>query len=189
MRGEHAVSVILDPIAGGLSPHTRGARLPDCGAIAAAGIIPACAGSTGSAVCLISAPQDHPRMRGEHYLTRYASLAIGGSSPHARGARLGDEAAHVRLGIIPACAGSTGRGTGCRRASWDHPRMRGEHAPPSVTSVKPLGSSPHARGARRDGDHHADSCGIIPACAGSTHPHRVAWLARGDHPRMRGEHK
>ena len=136
------------------------------------GIIPACAGSTvswslhtshiqGSSphargargtcsirpVCL----RDHPRMRGEHL--------------HVR------PALHVAQGIIPACAGSTSfvetvtpapagssphaRGAPTARQTrppppWDHPRMRGEHA------VR-LGLVARDRG-------------IIPACAGSTHP-------------------
>ena len=175
------------------------------------GIIPACAGSTdgngrigrllmGSSPHARGAPperagrkrqwRDHPRMRGEH-------LEEG----HLRA---------LRVGIIPACAGSTAR------FKWSKASLQG--------------SSPHARGAQRlanateriDGDHprmrgeHAvgDALrimvrGIIPACAGSTFGSSIpaAWRkgssphARGaplsgavdgnhveDHPRMRGEH-
>ena len=67
-------------------------------------------------------------MRGEH---------------HVHDVRIRD-----KVGIIPACAGSTSRES---TEQW------------SLT-----GSSPHARGARpyAPGQHSAQ--GIIPACAGST---------------------
>ena len=136
--------------------------------------------------------------------------SFGGSSPHTRGARLVREGAVTPVRIIPAYAGSTlddigpeareegssphTRGARCprpsrRRASRDHPRIRGEHPAPV----------PPARSARR----------IIPAYAGSTHgqgrslscsggssPHtRGAPRTQGkrlegfeDHPRIRGEH-
>ena len=71
-------------------------------------------------------------------------------------------------GIIPACAGSTGRASRRLRPRRDHPRVRGEHHfPHDLTWLRP-GSSPRARGALifhpRTGVH----TGIIPACAGST---------------------
>ena len=95
-----------------------------------------------------------------------------------------------RLGIIPACAGSTfclpswppnwlGSSPHARGAltssfeilplAWDHPRMRGEHLRLRAGVVHHVGgSSPHARGAR-------DGRG-------------VGLLCLRDHPRMRGEH-
>ena len=139
----------------------------------------------------MSALRDHPRMRGEH--------------------RLANSLLMHKIGIIPACAGSTrkhgtrkplqrgssphargapqARGRAASR-SWDHPRMRGEH----------------------DAQALAESglTGIIPACAGSTltlcdvmvfargsSPHARgaptapsrAFAVRLDHPRMRGEHR
>ena len=154
------------------------------------GIIPACAGSTPSDMCVISVMQgssphargarvvdsllmhivgDHPRMRGEHRFSH---------APIDSGRR-----------IIPACAGSTvlsyqisnpylgssphargalalfaGRGILLR----DHPRMRGEHD--GVLA----GESPYL--------------GIIPACAGSTAMRFSSRNPFQDHPRMRGEH-
>ena len=93
----------------------------------------------------------------------------GGSSPHTRGARGAGPSGPVSTRIIPAYAGSTrGRGT-CLSPTWDHPRIRGEHA---------VG---YSRLQRRNG--------IIPAYAGSTT--QSPWRRRGeeDHPRIRGEHK
>ena len=93
-----------------------------------------------------------------------------------------------RLGIIPACAGSTRRTA--RRASrpGDHPRMRGEHLAASEMEPCYEGSSPHARGALRQGPHRRTQGGIIPACAGSTAPCAATRRSPRDHPRMRGEH-
>ena len=73
-------------------------------------------------------------------------------------------------GIIPACAGSTTASRSRSGASWDHPRMRGEHLERILTVDMSEGSSPHARGAPLAVyvDRHA--VGIIPACAGSTCP-------------------
>ena len=46
--------------------------------------------------------------------------------------------------------------------------MCGEHAFQANDKVVYQGSSPHVRGARHCRDHVTYSCGIIPACAGST---------------------
>ena len=73
----------------GSSPHARGARRTGGGAVDHAGIIPACAGSTSSTRLIASSSGDHPRMRGEHSCTTLRDVPILGSSPHARGARIG----------------------------------------------------------------------------------------------------
>ena len=52
-----------------------------------------------------------------------------------------------------------------------------------------LGSSPHTRGAQGWPCSRPPIVGIIPAYAGSTSPARDPGLGRGDHPRIRGEHK
>ena len=66
--------------------------------------------------------------------------------------------------------------------------MRGEHVHPVGSSLRPLGSSPHARGTLRSIWVTTCTAGIIPACAGNTHPVRFFAHESGDHPRMRGEH-
>ena len=107
-------------------------------------------------------------MRGEHVTIAVTELLLWGSSPHARGALwwVGDYS-DVN-GIIPACAGSTGRLRAAAEAERDHPRMRGEHAPRRTGRTAWRGSSPHARGALAP-VHLTHICdGIIPACAGST---------------------
>ena len=127
-------------------------------------------------------------MRGEHALGEEERWARLGSSPHARGAPGERVLGRLRLGIIPACAGSTSRDRRRPHTGWDHPRMRGEHflGPPVPTPAR--GSSPHARGAQVARLGHELAHGIIPACAGSTASRPYPWPAPRDHPRMRGEH-
>ena len=90
--------------------------------------------------------------------------------------------------IIPACAGSTHNPRRSSGANRDHPRMRGEHTRTPAPLVCNLGSSPHARGARRSEGRSDGLRGIIPACAGSTKTSWCSTTALRDHPRMRGEH-
>ena len=127
-------------------------------------------------------------MRGEHYALPSVWKPLPGSSPHARGAHVSRTQSRFPQGIIPACAGSTLRWTWTNRRPWDHPRMRGEHCGTFRHLRAAMGSSPHARGARRYvlGVHYRR--GIIPACAGSTTTRIRACPRRRDHPRMRGEH-
>ena len=88
VRGEHYTEIRDDYNRKGSSPRARGALgqplLYSCGG----GIIPACAGSTGSCHQTLTLPKDHPRVRGEHSLYGRGSLLALGSSPRARGAPL-----------------------------------------------------------------------------------------------------
>jgi len=91
-------------------------------------------------------------------------------------------------GIIPACAGSTGRASRRLRPRRDHPRVRGEHDTVWYDVPTGQGSSPRARGAHLPGRRCMWGSGIIPACAGSTPGWPPSRGRRGDHPRVRGEH-
>ena len=91
-------------------------------------------------------------------------------------------------GIIPACAGSTRPNLDCPRLWGDHPRMYGEHDNQQPDAYRPVGSSPHVRGARHHLHKIATRHGIIPACAGSTFNASFGALQNRDHPRMCGEH-
>ena len=127
-------------------------------------------------------------MRGEHFCRSLSLMPPAGSSPHARGAPHDSRHLVGRDGIIPACAGSTAAELIGEPWNWDHPRMRGEHPPSSESTSAMWGSSPHARGAPSYTPADGIEQGIIPACAGSTPLTTRLLLARGDHPRMRGEH-
>ena len=127
MRGEHYRHQRVVVRIAGSSPHARGALLPALGQELAAGIIPACAGSTGWTCARRRPSWDHPRMRGEHCKSVANCLLSSGSSPHARGALGGRSPAARTPGIIPACAGSTLSYPSGMHLYRDHPRMRGEH--------------------------------------------------------------
>ena len=146
MRGEHPWWVTCQDSCTGSSPHARGTQRLFVVLGVVVGIIPACAGNTGTLPSGVVYVRDHPRMRGEHLASAAAALAAAGSSPHARGTRcaVGADAGHA--GIIPACAGNTTLRYMLPQDDWDHPRMRGEHVATMATVVSLEGSSPHARG-------------------------------------------
>ena len=172
----------------GSSPHARGAHAIWRSLCLCQGIIPACAGSTRPVSRSGRGSGDHPRMRGEHCDYAVTHSINWGSSPHARGAPERGRRESRCFGIIPACAGSTSAGP-CRSCRpQDHPRMRGEHRMIPGTSLGEMGSSPHARGARRAPLDLVRREGIIPACAGSTSGKDLQKFLDRDHPRMRGEH-
>ena len=91
-------------------------------------------------------------------------------------------------GIIPACAGSTGRVLSFSLRERDHPRVRGEHRRSWPPAMHGEGSSPRARGALKARPAVLGCVGIIPACAGSTMRGEQVGALGGDHPRVRGEH-
>ena len=151
-------------------------------------IIPACAGNTSTPCVPPPHRRDHPRMRGEHRNSVFASASVLGSSPHARGTLFSVTICRIFAGIIPACAGNTSRIVRSLLGIWDHPRMRGEHMFDEVSGDRYEGSSPHARGTRLIVPMRGLARGIIPACAGNTWWNAVPAVASRDHPRMRGEH-
>ena len=114
MCGEHRIIKTLAVKGRGSSPHVRGALRVTDRRDRAAGIIPACAGSTDIALRGRWDTRDHPRMCGEHLVAIALSATWPGSSPHVRGALTISKWKHRLVGIIPACAGSTA--IACR--SW-----------------------------------------------------------------------
>ena len=188
MRGEHIPYQIGYRLEVGSSPHARGTLEAGAAHGWNLGIIPACAGNTSAIHGRANGARDHPRMRGEHIGEIFQFRSRRGSSPHARGTRIGNAINEPRNGIIPACAGNTRHLTVFCKLTWDHPRMRGEHPLRRTLSRIVAGSSPHARGTLELVSSVGCSPGIIPACAGNTvqcdRPHRDL----RDHPRMRGEH-
>ena len=188
VRGEHCSMLRAWGSTRGSSPRARGAQAVIVPPDLRQGIIPACAGSTTPAPGAAAPDGDHPRVRGEHPSTTRARWLITGSSPRARGARRLLPVRRQRMGIIPACAGSTGWHGYAADRDRDHPRVRGEHT--RRVKIRPMGrgSSPRARGAHPVHPVRLAPPGIIPACAGSTQSHPSPTYRGRDHPRVRGEH-
>ena len=109
VRGEHNVDLHTIASERGSSPRARGARPSGSLLMLSEGIIPACAGSTWGMRDLGTHLGDHPRVRGEHQQGSPPTLPLRGSSPRARGALIPRPPSAIASGIIPACAGSTGR--------------------------------------------------------------------------------
>ena len=107
MCGEHKWMPVAHSFHRGSSPHVRGALSIVFSSLSMFGIIPACAGSTGSRPACHQCHRDHPRMCGEHCRLRTQDRASVGSSPHVRGAHRPRVKGKGMTGIIPACAGST----------------------------------------------------------------------------------
>ena len=132
--------------------------------------------------------RDHPRVCGEHGFEWVCVKVVGGSSPRVRGALDLLGCVDLRVGIIPACAGSTGRLQTCSHPIRDHPRVCGEHSSILAPQFGQKGSSPRVRGAPTSDGSILALCGIIPACAGSTEVCTSRMLITRDHPRVCGEH-
>ena len=105
--GEHWGKDIDLAIRNGSSPRMRGARRYSRDSSRWARIIPAYAGSTTRKTLFSIGLWDHPRVCGEHFMTKDNALIVQGSSPRMRGAPCGITDNGTRQGIIPAYAGST----------------------------------------------------------------------------------
>ena len=188
MCGEHLAAAANGLHTVGSSPHVRGTPAAETDGERLAGIIPACAGNTGSTSQRSPATRDHPRMCGEHCLRRRPAYHRTGSSPHVRGTLPRSASGLLETGIIPACAGNTAPTASANRTFGDHPRMCGEHLIYRENVGWYEGSSPHVRGTLVWVRVCRAVVGIIPACAGNTAAQLMPSVNCGDHPRMCGEH-
>ncbi len=111
MRGEHQAPIRQRDRQNGSSPHARGTPIELDAHIDVERFIPACAGNTGAGALRSRSATVHPRMRGEHDPTQYASAFSTGSSPHARGTPQYRAAYKTMAWFIPACAGNTVAGS------------------------------------------------------------------------------
>ena len=187
-RGEYYVDLRLHICRDGSSPLSRGIPFRNGTERGARRIIPALAGNTTPQEPHTSIPRDHPRSRGEYFVTSTFASPAKGSSPLSRGIQSRHPADTAALGIIPALAGNTPTRSSGLPACWDHPRSRGEYRVGAPHGHAFFGSSPLSRGIRR---HRgvSDRCrGIIPALAGNTHRRSRGRCRRRDHPRSRGEY-
>ena len=188
VRGEHSFHRARANVAVGSSPRARGTPVRSTAPYQERRIIPACAGNTTSARSSNGGSPDHPRVRGEHHREPRRAKRRAGSSPRARGTQLEQITPELVTRIIPACAGNTCDRDGRDCTGADHPRVRGEHPGPNVSSDHATGSSPRARGTRARRMRSVECSRIIPACAGNTLTSRTGREVEADHPRVRGEH-
>ena len=150
-------------------------------------IIPTCVGKTLAIESFITAPPDHPHVRGENLSTLSSNANRFGSSPRAWGKRTKHGKSKKNLRIIPTCVGKTRARVGSPRTFRDHPHVRGENVSATARQGKLLGSSPRAWGKPSKGWESMSAYRIIPTCVGKT-SRAFCWVGVGaDHPHVRGE--
>ena len=186
--GEYQNVRFSDDWDGGSSPRMRGTRAVRAACGRAGGIIPAYAGNTSGYPYRRWRSWDHPRVCGEHKVDDSTGEGAWGSSPRMRGTHSRCRRAANVTGIIPAYAGNTMMTPRLTTATWDHPRVCGEHQCPANSAGTAGGSSPRMRGTLQTWLGGLVFRGIIPAYAGNT---TNCWGCRNrsrDHPRICGEH-
>ena len=129
---------------------------------------------------------DHPRSRGVYVDIAGDTYSVAGSSPLARGLLVHADLEIGFARIIPARAGFTLRTRRTATPIWDHPRSRGVYSWAINLPHFSLGSSPLARGLRRQTILPSLSSRIIPARAGFTQNFILIHFMARDHPRSRG---
>ena len=186
--GEHIWRSTVACICAGSSPRMRGTPMACFTFRVRYGIIPAYAGNTIASQTQVPRARDHPRVCGEHLKALASTFTSKGSSPRMRGTPSPIRSQKARAGIIPAYAGNTMVYVILHCHRRDHPRVCGEHRSRREESAGRRGSSPRMRGTPYGGVAELLLCGIIPAYAGNTRSTMISAAARGDHPRVCGEH-
>ena len=152
---------------GGSPPRARGRPAGVGPGLPARGLTPACAGTSRQASAGALQERAHPRVRGD-VVEDHVRLGVAqGSPPRARGRPTAS---------APHCARP--------RA---HPRVRGDvWWVGRVMSVE-AGSPPRARGRRFTSASRFATCGLTPACAGTSKCRPCPQSLVGAHPRVRGD--
>ena len=186
-RGENEATAMATWSVQGSSPLARGKPSANSLPYLSRRLIPARAGKTPALAAKSPKCAAHPRSRGENGLIPRVLSVGGGSSPLARGKPRRTRNDSVRPRLIPARAGKTCWLVVKLSECWAHPRSRGENFSGASESNSRCGSSPLARGKRREDRLTLTRLGLIPARAGKTVDIYVGDREGGAHPRSRGE--
>ena len=118
----------------GSSPRVRG-KLPGPGpGRRMPGLIPACAGKTGTGRASWMHGRAHPRVCGENRRRRPFRPGRRGSSPRVRGKPSHAMDGWFSIGLIPACAGKTYPQASTATFARAHPRVCGENTTPAKST-------------------------------------------------------
>ena len=167
-RGEHDLAHADVALIDGSSPLARGTLVRRRAARGHLRFIPAGAGNTTTPASRTARSPVHPRWRGEHSSSTWASVNTAGSSPLARGTHpVRQPRGHGRR-FIPAGAGNTPRWRSTAWSATVHPRWRGEHGAQGAAEMSAAGSSPLARGTQATRLRRPILFRFIPAGAGNT---------------------
>ena len=186
-RGENVETKDRGRLGDGSSPLTRGKHFLRGNRNGGERLIPAHAGKTRRPTPYRTAPEAHPRSRGENVEPLDRVAVHEGSSPLTRGKRGPLPRPLGRVRLIPAHAGKTCPCPASRSPSAAHPRSRGENARTDGNGHRRCGSSPLTRGKPSTLRRRASRSRLIPAHAGKTRNTRILGNKLGAHPRSRGE--
>ena len=166
--GNHPFCLVEPVSHPGSPPRVREPLSEIAKAIPQVGITPACAGTTLTQKTNSITLRDHPRVCGNHGSTRWDSTVPQGSPPRVREPLCIYGHDIDKVGITPACAGTTRQDNGQRRAGEDHPRVCGNH--PRSRKLRPFwtGSPPRVREPQIEDLDELEADRITPACAGTT---------------------
>ena len=150
--------------------------------------IPAYAGNTADRPAITDRSPVHPRVCGEHKLSKSPASLKSGSSPRMRGTLDKFARKTYEARFIPAYAGNTSLWNFPSQCRTVHPRVCGEHPNGCPKNSARRGSSPRMRGTRRRWADHLTKGRFIPAYAGNTVQPILGQLEMPVHPRVCGEH-
>ena len=170
----------------GLSPPTRGNRLPRALLGICRRSIPAHAGEPRASARDRSAPWVYPRPRGGTAPVGLYRVTLPGLSPPTRGNLRRGVREMVRPWSIPAHAGEPSEGSGARSDTEVYPRPRGGTLSAQRGKRIPKGLSPPTRGNRRTRRIRRCRQRSIPAHAGEPPTRGGRLRCAGVYPRPRG---
>ena len=150
----------------GLSPRMRGNQDQNLETRPYPGSIPAHAGEPRSPRRRRRFPRVYPRAGGGTSRVTSGAGHASGLSPRMRGNRVGQGAARVVLGSIPAHAGEPYDNSDCYPAKWVYPRACGGTPATDRSVTLETGLSPRMRGNRQSPMVARTLQGSIPAHAG-----------------------
>ena len=188
-RGENVETKDRGRLGDGSSPLTRGKHFLRGNRNGGERLIPAHAGKTRRPTPYRTAPEAHPRSRGENVEPLDRVAVHEGSSPLTRGKRGPLPRPLGRVRLIPAHAGKTPASVATSTDRRAHPRSRGENVSWTRPASPTRGSSPLTRGKPVHEVPEDFASGLIPAHAGKTADRAGNETVDRAHPRSRGENR
>ena len=168
LRGELHITAKRLATSTGSSPLARGTLNFKLSLRIKGRFIPACAGNSQAFFEIFKRFSVHPRLRGELDVFPKMFSPRGGSSPLARGTRYAVNTDVDFSRFIPACAGNSRKYRMLFFGITVHPRLRGELDVWHLAQKFDTGSSPLARGTRKETGCRRQLRWFIPACAGNS---------------------
>ena len=191
IRGEHAYAQYEQLAGGGIIPayagNTSSPRSPlgPC-----RGSSPHTRGTRGRAPRRCPSSRDHPRIRGEHAWKTLIPQPNQGIIPAYAGNTVIDLIKPtISCGSSPHTRGTPRQAWASCRPCRDHPRIRGEHSINQCAAIVDYGIIPaYAGNTWCGGSRNHQSWGSSPHTRGTPASASCRTIAKGDHPRIRGEH-